>query len=35
VERYGWMKRALPADVLDALVDRSTRDGAAPPGVVG
>lgn len=26
VVRYGWIKRTLPADVLDAFIDRLTRD---------
>ncbi|ARQ70565.1 enoyl-CoA hydratase/isomerase family protein [Streptomyces marincola] len=34
-ERYGWINRALPADRLDAFVDRLARDIAAlPDGVV-
>jgi enoyl-CoA hydratase/carnithine racemase len=34
-ERYGWVNRALPADELDAFVDRIARDIAAlPEGVI-
>lgn len=34
-ERYGWVNRALPADELDAFVDRLARDIAAlPEGVI-
>ncbi|MCP2168596.1 enoyl-CoA hydratase/isomerase family protein [Goodfellowiella coeruleoviolacea] len=34
-ERYGWVNRAVPADELDAFVDRLARDIAAlPEGVV-
>ena len=34
-ERYGWVNRALPADELDAFVDRLARNIAAlPPGVI-
>ncbi|MDR8414171.1 enoyl-CoA hydratase/isomerase family protein [Nonomuraea sp. 3-1Str] len=34
-ERYGWINRALPADELDAFVDRIARDIAAlPEGVI-
>ncbi|WAP53624.1 enoyl-CoA hydratase/isomerase family protein [Streptomyces sp. S465] len=35
-ERYGWINRALPADELDAFVDRLARNIAAlPDGVIG
>lgn len=34
-ERYGWINRALPADALDAFVDRLARNIAAlPNGVI-
>lgn len=34
-ERYGWINRALPADELDAFVDRLAANVAAlPPGVI-
>lgn len=34
-ERYGWVNRALPADEIDAFVDRLAQQIAAlPPGVI-
>jgi len=34
-ERYGWINRALPADALDAFVDRLAHNIAAlPDGVI-
>ncbi|MEU1076011.1 MULTISPECIES: hypothetical protein [unclassified Streptomyces] len=34
-ERYGWVTRAVPADELDAIVDRLARNIAAlPEGVI-
>lgn len=35
LERYGWINRAVPADQLDAFVDRLANNIAAlPPGVI-
>jgi enoyl-CoA hydratase/carnithine racemase len=34
-ERYGWVNRALPADEIDAFVDRlASQIAALPPGVI-
>ncbi len=34
-ERYGWVNRALPADKIDAFVDRlASQIAALPPGVI-